>query len=48
VKARCSRKVRSSALVLASSGTDGLASADGEGEFPADPAGSMRLELTFG
>ncbi|HZA75107.1 MAG TPA: hypothetical protein VE623_01820 [Acidimicrobiales bacterium] len=40
--------MRSSALVLASSGTDGLASADGEGEFPADPAGSMRLELTFG
>jgi hypothetical protein len=30
------------------SGTDGLESASGTGEFTADPAGSVRLDLTTG
>jgi hypothetical protein len=39
---------RASVEVVDSSGADGLAGVAGAGDFIADPAGSMNLDLTFG
>jgi Protein of unknown function (DUF3224) len=39
---------RSAVEVVGSSGSDGLAGVSGAGDFLADPAPSLRLDLTFG
>jgi hypothetical protein len=38
---------RATLTIVRGSGTDGLASAAGEGDFLADPKGSVNLDLTF-